>query len=409
MLTMQTRLNEFLCGRVQLRRRIIVIAVLTIGWTPAVIGSEPSFSRQSIDNRVAIGYGIVIGEVNGDDRADILLADKTEIVWYQNPGTRNERWQRHVMARNLTPRDNVCLAARDLDGDGLVEVAVGANWNPGETSDPEKSGALFYLKRPADPTGAWTPVSLAPHDPTVHRMHWLKRQEDEFQLVVLPLHGRDNRGGEGQPVRVMAYQIPVDQPDTTKTEALDESMHMAHNFDVIIGEDGEESLLIAGREGLKWVGEERAILFAPQPLSRGAGEVRWLNVMDGRHEAVAIEPMHGTEVVMYQHTGNDREFRRIVIDSGLNQGHALATGDLIRLGRDQVVAGWRSPDASNKVGVRLYVPDEAGQTWTSHWIDDNQMACEDLRLADLDGDDRLDIIAAGRATNNLVVYWNDNE
>ena len=129
----------------------------------------------------------------------------------------------------------------------------------------------------------------------------------------------------------------------------------------------------------------------------------------GKQLLAAIEPMHGTEVVMYQHTGNDREFRRIVIDSGLNQGHALATGDLIRLGRDQVVAGWRSPDASNKVGVRLYVPDEAGQTWTSHWIDDNQMACEDLRLADLDGDDRLDIIAAGRATNNLVVYWNDNE
>jgi hypothetical protein len=35
------------------------------------------------------------------------------------------------------------------------------------------------------------------------------------------------------------------------------------------------------------------------------------------------------------------------------------------------------------------------------------MACEDLKLADLDADGRLDIVAAGRATNNLIVYWND--
>ncbi|MEK7678021.1 MAG: VCBS repeat-containing protein [Verrucomicrobiota bacterium] len=34
-------------------------------------------------------------------------------------------------------------------------------------------------------------------------------------------------------------------------------------------------------------------------------------------------------------------------------------------------------------------------------------ACEDLALADLNGDGRLDIIAAGRATKNLKVYFNE--
>jgi hypothetical protein len=34
------------------------------------------------------------------------------------------------------------------------------------------------------------------------------------------------------------------------------------------------------------------------------------------------------------------------------------------------------------------------------------MAAEDLRVADIDGDSRLDIVAAGRATKNLKVYWN---
>ncbi len=39
-------------------------------------------------------------------------------------------------------------------------------------------------------------------------------------------------------------------------------------------------------------------------------------------------------------------------------------------------------------------------------VDDNKMACEDLTVADLDGDGKIDIIAAGRATKNLKIYWN---
>jgi len=34
------------------------------------------------------------------------------------------------------------------------------------------------------------------------------------------------------------------------------------------------------------------------------------------------------------------------------------------------------------------------------------MACEDMQAADLDGDGDLDIIASGRATLNVLIYWN---
>ena len=124
-----------------------------------VIGSEPKFERQVIDAKISIGYGLSIGDVDGDKKLDILLADKSQIVWY-----RNGDWKRFVMTENLNPRvgtrflDNVCIASRDLDGDGKVEVAVGANWNPGETTDTEKSGSVHYLIRPEDPTGIWGSV-----------------------------------------------------------------------------------------------------------------------------------------------------------------------------------------------------------------------------------------------------------
>ena len=49
-----------------------------------------------------------------------------------------------------------------------------------------------------------------------------------------------------------------------------------------------------------------------------------------------------------------------------------------------------------------------GERWSTRTIDDDTMACEDLKAADLNGDGKLDIIAAGRATKNVVIYWNES-
>ncbi len=205
---------------------------------------EPKFQSQVIDDNVAIGYGLAIGDVDGDRKPDILLADKKQFVWY-----RNGDWKRFVMVDNLTPSDNVCIAARDIDGDGKVEVAVGAQWNPGETSDSAKSGSVHFLIRPRDPTQSWTPVKLY-HEPTIHRMRWVKTEGNKFQLIVLPLHGVGNKNGEGEPVNVLAYEIPKDPMMPWKHWSIDHSMHLTHNFDVV--PDGKRELLyVGGKEGIK--------------------------------------------------------------------------------------------------------------------------------------------------------------
>src|SRR5919112_7782 len=105
----------------------------------------PAFKSQTIDSAVTIGYGIALGDVDGDKKPDILLADKKQIVWY-----RNGDWKKFVMIGNLTEHDNVCIAAKDIDGDGKVEVAVGAQWNPSETGNTAQSGSVHYLVRPAN-------------------------------------------------------------------------------------------------------------------------------------------------------------------------------------------------------------------------------------------------------------------
>ena len=50
--------------------------------------------------------------------------------------------------------------------------------------------------------------------------------------------------------------------------------------------------------------------------------------------------------------------------------------------------------------VQMRIDDE------DEWIDENGIACEDLQVMDLNGDSQLDIVASGRSTHNLKIYWN---
>ncbi len=70
--------------------------------------------------------------------------------------------------------------------------------------------------------------------------------------------------------------------------------------------------------------------------------------------------------------------------------------------------GWREPNRDKKVGIKFFTKNKSTQNWEEFTIDDNKMAAEDMQVADLNGDGKLEIIASGRATKNLVIYWNRN-
>lgn len=358
----------------------------------------PRFEMMTIDDKVGIGYGLQLADMNGDNLTDIVLADKDKVAWYENP-----TWKKRIVVGHLSMRDHVCLTARDLDGDGKAEIALGGEWNPNDTLN---SGAVFYLSRNQDEKSPWSAIPLR-HEPTTHRMHWVKGLGGKYDLVVKPLHGKGNKNNQGDPLKVIAYK----KPDNPLEEDWGESLvcaflHNSHNFHPLNWDDDEEEeILITGMEGT-WLLDQKNGNWEKSMISHlFGGEVR-----DGFDEnknrfVTTIEPRHGSVVAVYKQKKS--AWSRTVLDSSLKDGHALATGDFLGLGYDQVVAGWRAMRPSGAPGMRLYFPVKVDSPeWKSHQVSTSEVAVEDLKVGDLNDDGRPDIVAAGRQTHNLVIFWN---
>jgi hypothetical protein len=193
---------------------------------------------------------------------------------------------------------------------------------------------------------------------------------------------------------------------------------MTHNFDPLKSADNSKTgMLVAAKEGVfellkdssSWSSHQ---LVGPTPGDTefaGAGEVRSGRLSDGRRFLATVEPMHGTNLVLYTPDSADPKglWKRQLLDSSLQDGHALACGDLLGNGVDQIVVGWRGKNKEGKVGIKIFSPTSGNASeWSQTVLDDNTMACEDLCLADLNNDGKLDIIASGRATKNLKIYFN---
>lgn len=380
-------------------KHLQLLALITTA--ASLAAAEPKFRQQDIDTQVGVGYGLQIADMDGDKKVDIVLVDKDKVAWYQNP-----TWKKHQISGHLTKRDHVCVTARDLDGDGKAEIAVGAQWSPNDTVN---SGAVFYLQPTTDRSGNWKPVQLH-HEPTTHRMHWVRNPAGKFDLIVKPLHGRGNKGNTGAPLKVLAYKIPKNVTGEWKTSLVCEFLHNSHNFHPVNWDkDTEEELLITGQEGTWHLDRQQDNTWKRIAISEEfGGEVRDGNLPDGRRIVATIEPRHGSKVVCYRQDG--KSWKRTVLDTTFRDGHALACADFLGTGGDQVVAGWRGMNPRAVPGIKLFVPkDKDYNEWETHQLSGAEIAVEDIKAADLNGDGKPEIIAAGRQTHNLKIFWNENK
>lgn len=409
----------------------------------AASAAIPEFKAQELDKSLKVGYGVRIADLNGDKKPDIVIADSTRVIWLENPGGKggDTPWKLHTVIENkdtAIKTDNVCLAVHDIDGDGKPDIFLGADWQPSNT---KAGGSLHWLRQGDNIDTPWKVTDIAAPIPTLHRVHVGDVDGDgKGELIVGPLHGPNAtaKGNwvDGGGVQVILYKIPADpaKSDAWKPQVINDTMHVMHNYlpvhptrlspsPAVPGavEAKAEVVITASYEGVGLLRPGADGKWSLTPIgagdqsntagARGSSEIK-LGRLDDKPLIATIEPFHGTQVVVYTPPTVEATtmWTRTVLDPDLKGGHAVAVADLDGDGSDEVIGGWRDVvPGKSPVGVNIYQAakgDGSGPLWNKHNLDKGGMACEDLTTADLDGDGDVDIIAVGRATKNVKVYWN---
>lgn len=411
-----------------MKRHLLVVSLLLGGlfsWAlaheqPQPNAAFPHFRMQEIETGLKIGYGVLLVDMNGDGKKDIVVADARRVVWYENP-----TWKRHTLIGDVVQPDNVSIAAYDINGDGRLDLALAAGW---KNLNPKAIGTLQWLENPGRP-GAPFLVHPIATEPIIHRIRFADLYgEGKRRLVVVPLLGRDSTPQKqwlnGQPVRILDFKIPPDLAhEPWPSEVIDQSLHVVHNFWPIPARHGKGmDILTASAEGVSLLYRDasghwriRRIGTGDQSHpngSRGASEVKMGRLKSGRHVIATIEPFHGNQVVVYSPPAQPGKiWQRHVIDNNLKWGHGVWWADLDGDGNDELIVGVRddlSQKPGERRGVRVYkAVDDNGARWARHIVDDGGVAVEDITAADLNGDGRPDIVAVGRQTGNIRIYWND--
>src|SRR3954470_3357785 len=84
----------------------------------------PKCKPQESATDLTVGYAVITADVNEDGKPDIVVVDSERVVWYENP-----TWKVHtIISKGKTKKDNVCIAAADIDGDGHIDFVLGADW-----------------------------------------------------------------------------------------------------------------------------------------------------------------------------------------------------------------------------------------------------------------------------------------
>lgn len=320
-------------------------------------------------------------DVNKDGRTDIVCGG----FWYESP-----TWKRHFLRDVEVIRgrfDDYSNLPIDVNGDGWLDL-VSANY---------RSQTLYWIEHPGEKLGPWTTHTVERPGPMETAR--LEDIDGDGKLDLLPNGTR----------AAMWYEI---------TQENGKARWIRHELPSEIAGHG------VGFGDIN--GDGRGDIVCSQGWLEGppdARKDRWNLHRDFRLHADSSIPMlvfdvddDGDADIVYSrahHIGlywveqqGPGKWRRHAIDTSWSQSHAPMLGDLDGDGRPEVVAGKRYMGHDGKdlgeydsLIVAAYTFQPQQRTWQRRTI------CEswtvgfglDSKLADLDGDGDLDIIATGRS------------
>jgi FG-GAP-like repeat len=386
--------------------RVSLVVLLSSYWLAPIASCQ---ERTVIDDRFPGAYQVEVADVNGDKRPDVIAVGGSTCAWYENP-----TWKKRIVSTSKQTPGIISSATADLDGDGKAEIAIAYEF---EMNRPT-IGKLLMARQGSGPDDPWTLIPIADVD-SIHRLRWGDVDGDKRpDLVVAPIFGREAKPPDfASPARLQVFSTGDDPGRSKWTGTVVADRRVIHAIEVIDANgDGLSDILTASNAGVDlFRGKSSEPLsltagFPGQAPKRGSSEVHLGRLADGRRFLATIEPWHGSEVVVcyaddfakYKGIDDAKAFRfgpRVVIDNTLAEGHALWVADIDGDGDDEVFAGHRGKDRR----VSMYDYDRGTKAWTRTVLD-RDIAAQDLRGGDLDGDGTPDVVAVGGATHNVVWY-----
>jgi hypothetical protein len=361
------------------------------------------FREHAIETNIPGGYSLIVADLNHDGRPDVvgLTQRMTELAWYENP-----TWERHVLIKDMPGLVN--LAAEDIDGDGIPELALETGFS---MVAAKSAGLVWLLHHEGDPRQLWKATKID-EITTSHHIGWADVDGDgKKELINAPLIGAKALAPRYEDNVPLLYYRQEDWKRRVIDDRLSGVLHRLRP----VHWDGSrrEQILTAGFDGivlhsasgkgenLKWKSELLAKGHAEDPPRKGTSDVR-LGHWGKRRFLGAIEPWHGNEVVVYTEDAS-HHWQRHVIFSELAEGHEVVVADFNGDGLDDIAAGDRGKGKSVHV---FYAQDDRGERWEHQVIDNGGMAGSGCVSADINGDGRVDIVCIGGLTGNLKWYEN---
>jgi hypothetical protein len=386
---------------------VVAAASLTGGLIVGARQAPPQveFRAHVIEPKFPGGYAVHAVDLNRDSRIDVIGVTQRaqELTWYENP-----TWDRHVIVGGMDAMVN--LAASDLDGDGVPEIALQSSF----AMVPAKSeGLVWLLRHQGNPRQPWKEQRLD-QVTTSHHVVWADVDGDGTkELVNAPLIGPAGAGPtyDQDKVPLLWYR----QTDWRRRIIADDINGILHRVRPVFWDgDRREELLAASFDGIvlyratgsgdtvTWAAERLSPGHAPDKAPRlGASDVA-VGRLDGARFLASVEPWHGNEIVVYLEGRGG--WTRTVLFDGMTTGHEVAVADFNGDGRDDIVAGDRSGDTAS-VHV-MYAPNRSGAPWQHQVLDPGGMAASGCVAADINRDRRIDLVCAGGATANIKWYEN---
>ncbi|PYV20121.1 MAG: hypothetical protein DMG07_00055 [Acidobacteria bacterium] len=306
----------------------------------------------------------MVGDVNRDGHPDVVIVKNQfgNLLWFENSGTPADGalWRRHVITRDLPGAYDVVLA--DLDGDGDLDVAA-SSWRFGNQ-------VAWFENR-------GTPCSQQSAKLCYEEGEWPKHMIDDNIKEPQTIRAADFDGdgdldllatGTGEGLVVWYENSGKPSVEAWKKHVIDPSSpRPCHGQPVDMDGDGDIDVVMA--------------------LGMGVGS--------------ASDPQ---VVVWYENSGAPRNvpWKKHVIGQISQSAFEAVAGDLDGDGDVDVVA----TDWGTDGGVVWFEnPGDPRGIWIAHELKKHWPRANQVIVADLDKDGRLDIAAVAEHGSNQFIWW----